>query len=406
MSDRVEVIAGHGTVVRYGEVTVWAGPASSPALVSFLLESARNVGAAHDGGRQMIEHIAGILAARDPEPGVPFAAIGPAPGGLAAVLHGPVQLWDGTRWLAPTPAPGWLQAVVDPHTALSVGPAGSPSPRLDHASRYDLVAGVVPGAGFLLVRERNQAGGTGWAAPAGASSTKPSAAGIPTPAGGPAAGFDAGGGEASRGGTGAPLPAGPLTVAGVPAQTGAGAPGTLVTFIGRPGTRIGPLPPAGAPLGGSGPECEVRTCPSGHPNHPAMLSCARCGAPLGDAPSQRAPRPALGLLIGADGAAYRVAGDLVIGSAPASDDAVRFGQAQPLRLWAPQGALAPAHAQLRTEGWQLSVIDRGSELGTYVAEPGGADWTRITPMRAVPLRAGAHLSLGQQVLTWVSPWPS
>ena len=44
MIERIEVTAGPGTVIRYGGIVAWADPSASPALISFLAQSARNLG--------------------------------------------------------------------------------------------------------------------------------------------------------------------------------------------------------------------------------------------------------------------------------------------------------------------------------------------------------------------------
>ncbi len=150
MIERIEVTPGPGTVIRYGGIVAWADPAASPALISFLAQSARNLGPSPRGGRQIADHIAGVLAARDPEPHVAFAVIGPSDHGWASLLHGPVQAWDGARWLTPTPSPGWLQAIITPRPAIMVGAAGMPAPPVQPDAMWDLEAGVVPGAGFVL----------------------------------------------------------------------------------------------------------------------------------------------------------------------------------------------------------------------------------------------------------------
>jgi hypothetical protein len=157
MSHRLEVLPGPGTVLRHGDVAVWAGPTCSPALLSFLIQSARNVGESNRSGLQIVDHIAGILSTRDPEPGAPFAVIGPSNSAWVTLLHGPVQLWDGSRWLAPTPNPGWLRADVTPQPAVGIGPAGGASPRLSPDSVYDLETGTVPGGGLLFVPDPDRA---------------------------------------------------------------------------------------------------------------------------------------------------------------------------------------------------------------------------------------------------------
>ena len=151
MIERIEVTPGAGTVIRYGGIAAWADSTASPALISFLAQSARNLGPSPRGGRQIADHIAGVLAGRDPEPHVAFVVIGPSDHGWASLLHGPVQAWDGARWLAPTPSPGWLQAIITPRPAITVGGAGAPAPPVQPDVMWDLEAGVVPGAGFVLV---------------------------------------------------------------------------------------------------------------------------------------------------------------------------------------------------------------------------------------------------------------
>ena len=150
MIERIEVTPGPGAVIRYGGIVAWADPNASPALISFLAQSARNLGPSPRGGRQIADHIAGVLAARDPEPHVAFAVIGPSDHGWASLLHGPVQAWDGARWLTPTPSPGWLQAIITPRPAITVAAAGMPAPPVQPDALWDLEAGVVPGAGFVL----------------------------------------------------------------------------------------------------------------------------------------------------------------------------------------------------------------------------------------------------------------
>jgi hypothetical protein len=149
--ERFEVTPGNGTVIRFGAVVAWADPAASPALLSFLTQSAHNLAPSARGGRQVADHIAAVLANRDPEPAVGFAVIGPSDHGWATLLHGPVQAWDGGRWLYPPPNPGWIQAIITPRPAITVGIKGSATPALDPNSLYNLEVGVVPGAGFVLL---------------------------------------------------------------------------------------------------------------------------------------------------------------------------------------------------------------------------------------------------------------
>lgn len=397
MSHRLEVLPGPGTVVRHGDVAVWAGPGSSPALLWFLAQSARNVGDSTRGGLQIVDHIAGILASRDPEPGAPFAVIGPSSAGWVTLLHGPVQLWDGSRWLAPTPNPGWLRSEVTPQPAVGIGPAGGASPRLTPDSPYDLRDGIVPGGGLLLVPDREAADRIPAAVAAGSRAPDdPGAA--PWAAGGlPRAGA-------------APVPGGASTTAppgraldpGSPAGARAWTSLQTVVAVPRPALPIGEatVPPGRPQVAG------VR-CPEGHLNHPSATVCAWCARPIAPGqPPGAGPRPVLGVLLAADdGETFRLDVDQVLGRDPGADPGVAEGRLRGVALRGAPGQLAPVHAEIRLEGWSLAVVDRGSAAGTFVVPAGTSGWVRLTPYEPMTLRPGSHVSVGQRVLTYLSPWP-
>lgn len=151
MIERLEVVPGPGSVIRYGNVAAWAGASASPSLVSFLSESARNLASSPVAGDQLADHLVGVLGRRDPEPHVPFIALGPTEEGWTALLHGPVQVWDGTGWIVPSPEPGWLRSRLFPRPALAVSIAGTSIPTPSPDSMWDLESGVVPGGGFALI---------------------------------------------------------------------------------------------------------------------------------------------------------------------------------------------------------------------------------------------------------------
>ncbi len=438
---RVEVLPGAGTALRFGDLVVWTGPAASAALIAFLLQSARNVAHAADSGRQVADHVAGILASRDPEPGAPFAAVGPDGHGWVTILHGPVQAWDGTRWLAPTPSPGWLRAVLAPGPAVSVGPAGSPSPRLVIDSPYDLVSGMVPGGGVIVVPGApGSSGPAGWsaatsspppqaAAPAGFSPPYPPQAGGPTAdrrsAPRPSApGAPGGSTWAGAGGT-APAELGAPAALGAPVGAPVGAPAAfggppapdVQAPTGGPGRHPAPIdlrnataPAAPLPVGAveppsDRPSVEGASCERGHLNRPGAPVCWRCRLPVGhDAPPATGLRPSLGVLVADDGRVYRLTADLLLGADPTADPAVVGARLVPVALAAPGGALAPAHTEIRLQGWDVAVVDRGAASGTFVAVAGEESWERLVPFEARPLGSSSHLSLGGRVLTYLSPW--
>ena len=416
MSHRLEVLPGAGTVVRHGDVAVWAGPPSSAALLSFLVQSARNVSGSARSGVQIVDHIAGILATRDPEPGAPFAVIGPSTFGWVTLLHGPVQLWDGTRWLAPTPTPGWLRSDVAPRPAVAIGPAGGASPRLAPDSPYDLQAGTVPGGGLLLVPDGGAAdpvtpsrgyGGTATPASAGAPAVR-SAASAPRPATAVAPAPDGrapGATPSTRLPVGGAGRAGPSLAAAPESAPVGAALWTSLLDAGTPARASLPIGEAATPPGR--PQVTGARCTEGHLNPPGAPVCAGCARPVaGGQPPATGPRPVLGVLVAADdGETFRLDVDQVLGSDPTTDQGVAGGRLRGVVLTGAPGQLAPAHAEIRLDDWNVAVIDRGSAAGTFVVPAGTTDWVRLTPYEPVTLQPGSHLSIGQRVLTYLSPWP-
>jgi hypothetical protein len=402
MSSRVEILPGRGSVIRHGELTIWAGPGVSSELISFLRQSARNVANSATSGRQVADHIAAILTSRDPERSAPFAVIGPAEAGWAILLHGPVQAWDGNQWLAPTPDPGWLRTVIDPSPAVSVGPAGSPAPRLVLASPYNLVAGMVPGGGVIVL----PGAGEPEPAPTGQDRAEQAPRPTPEPAASVAVPRPSEQLRDDRPGTDQPWgeqPGGAAPQTEAPQEHAAGAIGPIVDLRHRSGRGLAPLPSGAAPAPKDRPEVGGIRCPRHHFNRPGSTTCAVCRTeiPPGQ-PQVPGPRPTLGVLLADDGTVLRVSRDLLLGSQP-KVDGVDEPALQPVTLTGAPG-LAPAHAELRVHGWVLRAIDRGSAEGTHVWVAGSSDWVKLAPYSPIDIPPGSHISMAQRVLTYLSPW--
>jgi hypothetical protein len=464
MIGRLEVLPGAGTVARFGNVAVWAGPTASPGLLEFLVESARNVGPSATGGHDIAEHVAGVLRDRLPEPGVPFATAGPGADNPVVLLHGPIQLWDGTRWLRTDGAPGWRVVEMGRVTTLLITPRGASLPPAATGSAptgavLDLTAGVVPGGGLALVLTQSPVlsqspvltQSSDLVPPPGpAPAPGPTPASVPTPAPTPDPALDENPAPTD-------LPPGPGPAWLVPPEGPDHTPAEVLD--GPPsepteappseptepspsepteGPPTGPQhdPPTGpsqwsgplrhpvdlrqlgpAPVSPLPPGDAVDTaaadavtvsglaCPQGHLNHPRAPTCLCCGLPLdGAGVTARGPRPPLGILIGSDNRLWRVDGSYLIGSAPDTDPSVRSGGARPLVL-AGDDRVAPVHAELRASEWALSVVDRDTVAGTFVLRPGDDQWVAVPPSQAVPLTPGSHLAVGSTVLTFSSPWP-
>lgn len=449
MIDRVEVLPGDGTVIRYGNVVAWAAPHASPALISFLAQSARNLSASARGGRQIADHIAGVLRERDPEPQVAFAVVGPDEEGWASLLHGPVQAWDGNRWLAPTPSPGWLHEAIDPRPAVTVNYAGSHVPALDPDGMWDLEGGVVRGGGFVLVP---RPGGGRGAVSTGAHMQGASPEGPRAPVGESERDVQSPTGEATgvmdipeattvlevtspptseiqaigddplkmAAGTGAEtaLAEGTGAPTGAPAASAAAEakaqpirpPGSI--DLTRAGELLGPAA-AREPLPvGAGPDRPAAgtpvvpgvLCERGHLNRPGTPACVRCSSPLPQDLSYTVSgtRPGLGCLVVDDGTVWRLDAAYLVGSEPSGDPTVSGGMARPLRLAGDD--IGPSHADIRLKDWDVQVIDRASPTGTWVYEPGASAWSRLAPYEARTLRPGTHIAFGQRIATFVTPW--
>jgi hypothetical protein len=425
--DRIEVTAGAGTVIRYGGIAAWAAPSASPALISFLAQSARNLGPSPVGGRQIADHIGSVLSDRDPEPHVAFAVVGPSENGWEALLHGPVQVWDGVRWLSPNPRPGWLQAAIDPQPAVTVGHGGSSTPALIPDAVWDLEAGVVPGAGFVLfpavvspvsaidgrwlagpgpvlapeepeVADPTTAESTAILFPPEATAVLPAVAEETAgpPGDGPAEAEPEG--ELEPSGAAWPVDSG---VAAPPGAIGLLAGAAAGIAVLRPPLAVGRGPDRSVP---GAPVVAGLLCDRGHLNRPGMPTCVRCSTPMPAAAAYTVTgtRPALGCLIADDALVYRLDLGYVVGSDPGRDPTVRAGLARSLVMAGP--GVAASHAEIRLHDWDVAVTDRGSVGGTSVFELGASDWERIRPYEPRVLKPGTHVAFGQRIVTFVTPW--
>ncbi|MDA8303129.1 MAG: hypothetical protein M0005_16690 [Actinomycetota bacterium] len=465
MADKLEVLAGQGMVVRFGEIAVWAGPQCSPALLSHLVAEAQRAAEAPAGGEQMANSLIAVLQRGDPEPQAPFAVVGPGPGGLSLLLHGPVQAWDSGRWLAPQPVPGWMTASIARPWPLIVLPYGaSPPPQSQQGNPFDLLSGVVPGSGFVMLRPPSapapavaaggpvavpagagggpgpQPLGQGFAGPAAGGQGFPGPAaggqGFPgSPAGGPASGGAAAAPAAMPVEVGAPGAAPPSAGPQYAGQVLGGAPGATAA----PGGTVQPAPaesfggtglggatsrstfdlrnvlvPASPPLPlasslGSAldrPEAPGVYCERGHFNHPGSSRCPRCGRPVpAGGPAVNGPRPPVGILLADDGSIWTLDKSYLIGADPTSAGEVRVGTARAISMRAGANhTMAPVQAEVRVSGWNVFLVDRGADGGTYWQGRSGSGWVQLGRNEQRELTDGCHLSCGGRVLTYLSAW--
>jgi hypothetical protein len=393
--ERLEVTAGAGTVIRFGYVAAWTGPNASPGLVSFLAESARNLAASPTSGEHLADHLAGVLARRDPEPDVAFAVVGPGEHGWAVLLHAAVQIWDGRDWTVTGLERPWLRTTLFPAPALAVSAVGTPAPPLSPDTVLDMQAGVVPGGGFVMVPAgagRGESLVLHEARPESRGTAAEDTAVLVAPDSPPAT-------EVIAAVTPPPAPVTPSA-----APTGLldlRAPEVLARVVAYPA-----LPPGGAPSPptAGAPVVAGVACRRGHLNRPGMGACARCGGPVGaeESAPMTGTRPALGCLITDGGGLFRLDSGYLIGSDPADHPTVRGRLARPLELTGE--GVAADHAEIRLHDWDVVVTDHGAEGGTFLFGPRGAAWERLRPYEPRTLDPGTHLAFAQRVLTFVTPW--
>ena len=137
-------------------------------------------------------------------------------------------------------------------------------------------------------------------------------------------------------------------------------------------------------------------CKRSHFNDPRVRYCTVCGIAMSQAHRQPAlgDRPQLGVVVLDDGTMLSLACDQVLGCTPEADPAVVTGQASPVRLLDP--LVSSVHARVVLDGWEVKLVDAGSEAGTFVRTPGQAAWTRLPPGAGVTLRPGTVAAVGRR----------
>jgi hypothetical protein len=207
-----------------------------------------------------------------------------------------------------------------------------------------------------------------------------------------------------------PPPPPPVPVASmpepVPAQASAAVVNVLLAPL-EPAELPAPLPntpppPAPAPAHAADARPMVRglACAVGHVNRVEANYCSACGRRLqGTISLVDGPRPSLGTLIFDDGAIYGLERGYIIGREPAGDPQVTGGAAGAIALSDDQRAISRVHADVRLDGWDTQIVDRGSANGTHVAAP-GAGWVRLEPNVPVTIGDGWSVAIGRRTFVF------
>jgi len=143
------------------------------------------------------------------------------------------------------------------------------------------------------------------------------------------------------------------------------------------------------------------SCPNGHLNDPRDSSCRVCGARLEPgAPEVVGPRPPLGRLTWDNGEVHELSGATLVGREVAADAGVMGGELAPMVPGGQNDSMSRVHAELRPDGWDVVIVDRGSTNGTFVWDEKTKAWQRLVPGEPQPLRSGTVLAFGERTATF------
>lgn len=389
---RLAVHPGDGLVGRFGNtVLVVAADGVGRARTGQIIDICRQSAQSGDG-RLLARRLAGLLAEAQPDDVGSFCALAPAPGGLAVILHGDLAMRAGETTLSGRESATWVDRVLPgPLDFVAVG-AGSPA----GGHHFNLREGVVPGVGLSLISAGSPS----------THETQPAPATVPVSAPVPPAPVVAPAPSVSSEPTAAFAPPGPEESPPALAE-----PFQAVSLVGgRPNEPRPPLPVLGAEgaqaedQAPAGPTVQGIVCSRGHFNNPKALYCSSCGISTVQQTRNLQPgvRPPLGIIVLDDGSTYSLDSDYVFGWDPSPDPVVVSGQARAVVLRDAENTIWQMHTEIRLQGWDVAVVDRGSPVGTFVYPPGSPGWVRLAPDTPTPVRSGTYVLVGRRTLVFDS----
>ena len=384
---RLRPVSGRGLVGRL------------PGLAVVVLATDEAAGAvldactAGDDAGAVVERLRALGTAR---PLPPFVVLADTVAGLHVLAHDGMEVTFGTEAgdERRSVATGqWLDVVrTAPFTRVTAASAGV-DPIAD--DRLDLAAGIVPAAALVAGPEL----ATVAPAPVADASLDGSLAPAPPPAPAP---------PSSPTPAAAPptaTPAAPAPPAAVPSVTPTFSSVLLLDAEAEPDDSRPPLPVASAAPAPPRPRVLGILCSRGHFNDPQAYYCDHCGISMVHQTHNlvEGDRPSLGFLVFDDGATYTLDQDYVVGREPDADPRITSGEARVLLLDDAARTVSRVHAEVRLDGWRVTVVDRGSTNGSFVWMAATSQWQRLTADVPVALEPGQHASFGQRAFRFESP---
>lgn len=136
-------------------------------------------------------------------------------------------------------------------------------------------------------------------------------------------------------------------------------------------------------------------CPAGHVNPATIHLCGLCGAPLGGQATWY-PRPILGEVWVSTGLNIPLDADIVVGRKPSSTAQMDRPRAHLVPVPSPEQQISRTHCEIRIENWDVLLIDRDSNNGTFVLRSGGSP-IQVHPSQPFPLQVGDVIAIGEGV---------
>lgn len=411
---RASVTAGNHVVARFPGVLLVVrrdAPGADDAVPE-LLRICHDVSAAapRAPGRSLARQFTGWLAQQEAGPG--FGSVAATDEGVAVFLYGEVTAWAESLELAGSTAGFTVDRLVDwPDGPLMLAADGIAIAEDSGPDWLGLYRGVVVGGGVTLHADGTAAGAaqvsgdavpeTSLDLPVPPAPPDAEVSGVVEPPPPPPAVSDQIFGVAPEGPPRAPLPVVAEPFAPPPPGPAAHPSPPELPSVGAAPTGFVPAPPPAE----EGVTVLGYRCSRGHLNDPRVSFCSVCGIRMDQLTGVlvRGRRPPLGLIVLDTGSTFVLDDDYLLGRDPENDPAVREGRLRPLRLDDNSGTMSRAHLEIRLQGWDVSVVDRGSANGTYVAAHGQQGWSAVVPHQPFVLAAGTQVGVGRRTFTFESP---